>query len=182
MSVAPQPLNLSHTHKRIPSSSAAIAAKKKGRKLLSRYDNSTNAIRRSQLTASKIKSLNSAKQKQPAWLIYLIQWQRRSSWLIGGLILTSVTFYFLFSSSQQQWEQEYRKLQQLEENEYKLATVTETWQNYLAREALESESGLVPATPTKLFFLIPSSATTPLAEPQLQQSKQISSQPAPLAY
>ena len=182
MSVAPQPLNFSHAQKRTPSSSAAKARKKRVRKPSSRYKNSNNVNQGSQLTANKIKSINSAKQKQPAWLVTLLQWQSFSSWLTSGLILIGVAFYVSLSSSQQQWAREYRKLQELEQDEYELANMAEIWQNHLAQEAIKSESGLVAPTPTKLLFLRPSAVKPPSAEPQLPQSQQIPSQPAPLAY
>ena len=100
----------------------------------------------------------------PLWFLRLSLWQRRASiatlLLIGGTLITYSSTVYL----QQQWSQQFRKLENLQRQERGLTATNEGLKNQLASEAEQPSTDLVPPNPADVIIL---KAFKPKSNPSL---------------
>ncbi len=89
----------------------------------------------------------------PLWFLHLTYWQRRfgiATYLLIAAMLAaySSTVYF-----QQRWNQQLRKLENLQRHERQLTTTNEVLKNQLASEAEQPSTGLMPPNPADAIIL-----------------------------
>ena len=89
----------------------------------------------------------------PLWFLRLSLWQRRASiatlLLIAGTLITYSSTVYL----QQQWSQQFRKLENLQRQERQLTVTNEGLKNQLASEAEQPSTDLVPPNPADAIIL-----------------------------
>jgi hypothetical protein len=105
-------------------------------------------------TASVLKVLPNP-QWQPLWLRAILNVQRASSVAVVLLVGGALTIYGLTVYGEQQWNQEYKKLETLRLREQQLSAASEVLKHQLAKEAENPKTGLVPQKPAKNIFLSP---------------------------
>ena len=89
----------------------------------------------------------------PLWFLRLSLWQRRAS--LATLLLTAGTL-ITYSSTvylQQQWSQQFRKLENLQRRERQLTATNEGLKNQLASEAEQPSTELVSPNPADAIVL-----------------------------
>ena len=100
----------------------------------------------------------------PLWFLRLSLWQRRASiatlLLIAGTLITYSSTVYL----QQQWSQQFRKLENLQRQERRLTATNEGLKNQLASEAEQPSTDLVPPNPADAIIL---KAFNPKSNPAL---------------
>ena len=100
----------------------------------------------------------------PLWFLRLSLWQRRASiatlLLIAGTLITYSSTVYL----QQQWSQQFRKLENLQRQERGLTATNEGLKNQLASEAEQPSTDLVPPNPADVIIL---KAFKPKSNPSL---------------
>ena len=107
----------------------------------------------------------------PIWLLRLCRVHRYSSIVTFLLVAVALVVYGWTVYSQEQWNQDFRRLQNLQRNERQLTTTNAMLKNKMAEEAERPSAGLVSPTPDKTIFL-PSasdnanSMSTPLSPTQ----------------
>jgi hypothetical protein len=129
----------------------------------------------------KVEKLNTGLQSTPAWLSPLLFLQRSSDILTFVLVSSTLTLYAWTVYTQQQWTQEYRKLETLQRDERHLTTTNEVIKNQLAQQAEKPSTGLVTPTPAKTIFLQPAPQRHSLATPTKAVDPELPSK-APLGY
>lgn len=92
-------------------------------------------------------------QWQPAWLRSLLRVQRVSSAAAFLLVGGALTLYGLTVYGEQQWSQEYQKLENLRLSEQQLTAASEVMKHQLAKEAQNPQTGLAPQNPSDMIFL-----------------------------
>jgi hypothetical protein len=108
----------------------------------------------------------------PAWLSPLLILQRSSDVVSFVLISATLALYSWTVYTQQQWAQEYHKLENLQRNERHLTTTNAVIKDQLAQQAEKPATGLVTPTPANTIFLPPapqrksSTAPTQMAAPE----------------
>lgn len=95
------------------------------------------------------------RQWQPVWLQSLLRVERASSAAVVLLLGGALALYGLTVYSQQQWSQEYQKLETLRLREQQLTAASEVLKHQLAKEAQNPETGLAPQKPADTIFLQP---------------------------
>jgi hypothetical protein len=98
----------------------------------------------------------------PQWLQLLKQAERVSLILAGVLAGGAIVTYGWAMYSQQQWGNEYRRLDQLRRNERQLTTNGELMKNNIARTSDPKHYGLVPRGADHIVVIPPSSPRAPL--------------------
>lgn len=129
----------------------------------------------------KVERLHSSRQLLPAWLQVLVVLQRGSDWITFFLIATTLTIYSWTVYTQQQWAQEYRKLETLQRNERQLTTTNEVIKDQLAQQAERPATGLVNPSTANTILLPPAperQLTTPPT--QIPHSEPVAT--TPLGY
>lgn len=129
----------------------------------------------------KVEKLNTAQQPQPMWLSPLLFVQRSSDIVTFVLVATTLTLYALTVYTQQQWTQEYRKLENLQRDERHLTTTNAVIKNQLAQQAEKPATGLVSPSPANTIFLTPA----PQRQINSNSAKKVDVEPgakAPLGY
>ncbi len=100
----------------------------------------------------------------PLWFLRLSLWQRRVSiaslLLIAGTLITYSSTVYL----QQQWNQQFRKLETLQRRERELTAANEVLKNQLALQAEQPSTELVPPNPANAIIL---KASNPKSNPSL---------------
>jgi hypothetical protein len=100
----------------------------------------------------------------PLWFLRLNLWQRRTSivtlLLIAGTVITYSSTVYL----QQQWSQQFRKLENLQRRERELTATNEVLKNQLASEAEQPSTELVSPNPADAIIL---KAFNPASNPAL---------------
>jgi hypothetical protein len=89
------------------------------------------------------------------WLRSLLFLQRGSDVVTFCLVAVVLTVYSWTVYAQQQWSQEYRKLETLQRHERHLTTTNETLKDQLAQQAENPETGLVTPTTANTIYLPP---------------------------
>jgi hypothetical protein len=122
----------------------------------------------------------SRSESMPTWLVWLMQFQRRSSLVTFGLAIATLAVYGTTVYTQQLWNREYRQLETLRIQERQLTAAGEVFKNQLANQAEQSNMGLVPATPSHNLYLTPESSQGEKVLPEAAAPKQTdNSQPSP---
>lgn len=129
----------------------------------------------------KVERLNTTKQQLPVWLRSLIILQRGSDWVAFLLIAATLTVYSWTVYTQQQWTQEYRKLETLQRNERQLTTTNETIKDQLAQQAERPETGLVTPTTASRIVIPPAPQRQFLAPPTQTPESELAAT-TPLGY
>jgi len=135
----------------------------------------------SRVAGQKVEKLNTAPQSTPAWLSPLLFLQRSSDIVTFVLVASTLTLYAWTVYTQQQWAQEYGKLESLQREERQLTTTNEVLKNQLAQQAEKPSTGLVTPTPAKKIFLQPAPQRQPLSAPTKTVDPELPSK-APLGY
>lgn len=126
----------------------------------------------SKTARQKVERLDAMQRVTPAWLSPLLILQRSSDVVSFVLISATLALYSLTVYTQQQWAQEYRKLENLQRNERHLTTTNAVIKDQLAQQAEKPATGLVTPTPANTIFLPPapqrksSTAPTQMADPE----------------
>lgn len=91
----------------------------------------------------------------PIWLSSLIFLKRSSDVVTFLLVAATLTVYSWTVYTQQQWAQEYRKLETLQRNERHLTMANEGIKDQLAQQAEKPATGLVTPSQANTIFLPP---------------------------
>jgi len=129
----------------------------------------------------KVEKLNAPQQAAPAWLSSLLFIQRSSDIVTFLLVATTLIVYSWTVYTQQQWAQEYRKLEDLQRNERHLTTANEVMKDQLAQQAEKPAAGLVNPTQASTIFL-PSAPQRQVHTSPTQTPDQLSATTPPLGY
>ncbi|MGL5062037.1 MAG: hypothetical protein ACRC62_18855 [Microcoleus sp.] len=92
-------------------------------------------------------------QGRPAWLRSLLRVERASAAAAFLLVGCAMGLYGLTVYGQQQWNEEYQKLENLRLSEQQLSAASEVMKNQLAKEAENPQTGLVPQNPSDMIFV-----------------------------
>lgn len=102
-----------------------------------------------------VEKLKLSQETQPIWLSSLLFLQRSSDIITFFLVAATLTIYSWTVYTQQQWSQEYGKLQKLQRDERQLTTANAVIKDQLAQQAEKPGTGLVPPTQANTIFLQP---------------------------
>ncbi len=91
----------------------------------------------------------------PIWLSSLIFLQRSSDFITFLLVAATLSVYSWTVYTQQQWAQEYRKLETLQRHERHLTMANEGIKDQLAQQAEKPATGLVTPSQANTIFLPP---------------------------
>ncbi len=96
-----------------------------------------------------------SRKAYPFWLRVLLGLQSSCFLLaLGGLGLTLVTYALTFYT-QQQWNQQYNQLQELQQQERHLNILNESLKEEMVSDSTMIDGTLVPLTPDKTIYLEP---------------------------
>jgi hypothetical protein len=133
--------------------------------VLPNYPGTEQADTQVKTAASVLKVLPNP-QWQPLWLRSLLNVQRASSVAVVFLLSGALSIYGLTVYGEQQWTEEYKKLESLRLREQQLSATSEVLKHQLAKEAENPETGLVPQKPAETIFLPPiPESRSPQADP-----------------
>lgn len=135
----------------------------------------------SRTTGSKVEKLNAPQQATPVWLSSLLFMQRSSDIVTFLLVASTLIVYSWTVYTQQQWAQEYRKLENLQRNERHLTTANEVMKDQLAQQAENPATGLVNPNQDSTIFL-PSAPQRQVYTTSTQTSDRESASTPPLGY
>lgn len=108
------------------------------------------------LTArQKVEKLNTVQAANPVWLSPLLFIQRSSDIMTFILVASTLSLYSWTVYTQQQWSQDYRKLENLQRDERHLTTTNAVIKDQLAQQAEKPATGLVSPSPANTIFLTP---------------------------
>lgn len=116
--------------------------------------------RRHRPSAGRVESLP-LRQKMPLLLRSLLWLQRGSSAIAFGLTFAVLLTYASMVFIQQQWSEEYQKLESLRREARNLTEADAIFKDNLAQQAERLETGLVMPTPENNIYLSPSSERQP---------------------
>lgn len=102
----------------------------------------------------KVEKLNTA-PAAPVWLSPLLLIQRSSDIVTFILVASTLSLYAWTVYTQQQWSQDYRKLENLQRDERHLTTTNAVIKDQLAQQAEKPAAGLVSPSPSNTIFLTP---------------------------
>lgn len=131
-------------------------------------------------TGQKVHRINTS-GNLPNWLRSLIILQRCSDLITFLLFAGIITVYSWTVYTQQQWTQEYRKLETLQRNERNLTTANESLKNELAQQAESPATGLVTPN-TANTILLPPAPQRQFVAPPSHTYKSDSPVKTPLGY
>ncbi len=100
-------------------------------------------------------TLTLSQQPKPSWISSLTFIQRCSDLVAFLLVAATLSIYSWTVYTQQQWAQEYRKLETLQRHERQLTTANEVMKDQLAQQAESPATGLVTPTQANTIFLPP---------------------------
>jgi hypothetical protein len=132
-------------------------------------------------TKASAQTLSLSQRPTPIWLSPLLFLQRGSDIVTFVLVAATLTLYAWTVYTQQQWTQEYRKLENLQRDERHLTTTNALIKDQLAQQAEKPATGLVTPTPANTIFLPPAPQRPSSSTP----SKTAASEPTgtvPLGY
>ncbi|NEP59589.1 MAG: hypothetical protein F6K31_21690 [Symploca sp. SIO2G7] len=115
----------------------------------------------STVVGQKVTRLNSSRKPTPIWLQALLFVQRGSDIIAFVLVGATLTIYSWTVYNQQQWAQEYRKLETLQRNERELTKANEVMKNQLAQQAESPATGLINPTQANTIILPPAPESQP---------------------
>lgn len=129
----------------------------------------------------KVEKLNTASSRNPIWLSPLLFIQRSSDIVTFVLVASTLCLYSWTVYTQQQWSQDYRKLENLQRDERHLTTTNAVIKDQLAKLAEKPATGLVSPSPANTIFLTPA----PQRQARTNPTKTANSEPVvknPLGY
>lgn len=129
----------------------------------------------------KVEKLNTTSSTNPIWLSPLLFIQRSSDIVTFVLVASTLCLYSWTVYTQQQWSQEYRKLENLQRDERHLTTTNAVIKDQLAKLAEKPATGLVSPSPANTIFLTPA----PQRQARTNPNKTDNSEPVaknPLGY
>lgn len=135
----------------------------------------------SRTAGQKVEKLNVSERPKPVWLSSLLLLQRGSDLIAFILVATTLTIYSWTVYTQQQWSQEYSKLQELQRKERQLTAANAVMKNQLAQQAERPGTGLVNPTPANPLVL-PASPQRPTQTTPTQSADPESVAKTPLGY
>ncbi|WP_424098544.1 hypothetical protein [Moorena producens] len=113
----------------------------------------TDTIMSPKTPKPKVENVSVLQQQTPIFLKALLFLKLGSDIVTFTLIATAVTVYSWTVYSQQQWTQEYRKLEELQRDERNMTATTEVIKDQLAQQAENPATGLVTPNPSNTIFL-----------------------------
>ncbi|MBU7581337.1 MAG: hypothetical protein KAF91_00220 [Nostoc sp. TH1S01] len=164
----------------LPDRSAVVSPKRRRRTAKNSAVPATTGLQ--ELTSSKVSHVPTA-EVLPSWLLRLYTVHRYSSVVTFLLVAVALVVYGWTVYSQELWNQEFRRLQNLQRNERQLTTTNAMLKNKMAEEAEQPSAGLVSPTPDKTIFL-PSAPDNANSSPSNTTSNSPVQQPtsSPLGY
>lgn len=135
----------------------------------------------SRTAAQKVEKLNVSQQPKPIWLSSLLVLQRGSDVMAFFLVATTLTIYSWTVYTQQQWTQEYRKLETLQRQERQLTTANAVMKDQLAQQAERPATGLVTPSQANTIYL-PSAPQRPFDASATRSADPEPSGKTPLGY
>ncbi len=129
----------------------------------------------------RLASTSLSQRLTPVWLRSLLFLQRSSDLITFLLVATTLTIYSWTVYTQQQWTQEYRKLETLQRHERHLTTTNEVIKDQLAQQAESPATGLVNPTHANTIVLKPAPQRQYQAAPT-QTNNPEPTATAPLGY
>jgi len=135
----------------------------------------------SSTTRQKVEKLNTEPLANPIWLSPLLFIQRSSDIVTFVLVASTLCLYSWTVYTQQQWSQDYRKLENLQRDERHLTTTNAVIKDQLAKLAEKPATGLVSPSPANTIFLTPA----PQRQVRTNPTKTANSEPVaknPLGY
>ncbi|NEO26238.1 MAG: hypothetical protein F6K03_04915 [Kamptonema sp. SIO4C4] len=115
--------------------------------------------------ASTPTSLPTKSPKFPLWLRTLLAVKNGTSILTGCLVTAVLIVYSSTVYVQQQWTEEYQRLEKLQREHRNLTAADEVFKNQLASQANQKNAGLVAPSPSNTIFL-PRSEEKPFVNQQ----------------
>jgi hypothetical protein len=128
-------------------------------------------------TTAQTYSFRRAVKPTPKWLKSLIILDRSSSAIAIASIVSTIVIYSAMFGIPKEWTQNYKKLEELQENERELTVINETLKNQFSKDSEQKVYGLSPASANRVFFL-PSSSSKMLKNQPLPQSENQNTLPA----
>jgi hypothetical protein len=107
----------------------------------------------SRTAQQKVEKLNVSQRPIPVWLSSLLVLQRGSDLIAFLFVATTLIIYSWTVYTQQQWSQEYRKLEKLQREERQLTTANAVMKNQLAQQAERPATGLVTPSQANTIYL-----------------------------
>lgn len=135
----------------------------------------------SKTAAPKVEKLNVSQQPKPIWLSSLLVLQRGSDVMAFFLVATTLTIYSWTVYTQQQWTQEYRKLEALQRQERQLTTANAVMKDQLAQQAERPATGLVTPSQANTIYL-PSAPQRPFNASSTRSADPEPAGKTPLGY
>ncbi|BAY18230.1 hypothetical protein NIES2109_08060 [Nostoc sp. HK-01] len=164
----------------LPDQSPVASPKRRRRAAKSLSAPATKGLQ--EFTPSKVSHVPTA-EVLPSWLLRLYTVHRYSSVVTFLLVAVALVVYGWTVYSQELWNQEFRRLQNLQRNERQLTTTNAMLKNKMAEDAENPSAGLVSPTPDKTIFL-PSASDSASSLPSNKTSNSPIQQPtsSPLGY
>lgn len=176
MNAAPRPfVSTQRRRSRRPAASSRIREARLG------YSARVTSIS-STAVGQKVTRLKTSRQSTPIWLRALLSMQRSSDLIAFFLVGATLTLYSWTVYNQQQWSQDYRKLETLQRHERDLTRANEVMKNQLAQQAESPATGLINPTHTNTIFLPPAPETQPYRASIEEISKPEPEVKTPLGY
>jgi hypothetical protein len=142
---------------------------------------STETSMPSKPAGQKVERLNTLGQVTPSWLSSLLFLRRSSDIVTFLLVAATLTIYSWTVYTQQQWSQEYRKLEILQRHERNITMANEVMKDQLAQQAEKPATGLVNPTGANAIVL-PPAPHRPSSPPPTQTANPEPAAKSPLGY
>lgn len=142
---------------------------------------SSAGVRPTPLTRASDQTLTLSQRSAPIWLSPLLFLKRSSDIITFLLVAGTLGIYSWTVYTQQQWSQEYRKLETLQRHERQMTTANAALKDQLAQQAESPAAGLVNPTRPNAIVLPPA----PQRQSHTASTKTSDSEPAgktPLGY
>lgn len=123
-----------------------------------------------------------ASPTNPLLLRFILFLQHSSSAIAFALVGAVLLAYASTVYIQQQWSEEYRKLESLQREMRNLTAADAIFKDNLAQQAEQPDTGLVMPTPDNNIYLSPSTPQVPAATPPQPPPKKASASNLPIGY
>ena len=127
-------------------------------------------------TKSQTVKFQARSRSFPLWLIRLCYLQHRFSAFTWLLVVTMLTVYGWTVYFQHRWNQAYKTLETLQQNERQLMSTNERLKDKLALQAQQPEMGLVPPLPEEAIVLQPADESSVAAKNSIELTSKLSAQ------
>jgi hypothetical protein len=129
-----------------------------------------------------LRRTTAASGTNPLLLRFILFLQHSSSAIAFALVGAVLLAYASTVYIQQQWSEEYRKLESLQREIRNLTAADAIFKDNLAQQAEQPDTGLVMPSPDNNIYLSPSSPQTPAATPPKSPPKKASASKLPIGY